>query len=107
MQNDKEHYHYKYGQCERCGTNIEKCGPLTIVEYWENEYGNSTSYLWVCDDCYTSRKQWCKNLFPESCDWCKKMMEEGDTYNACDFGEEYKDERSIICYSCYSDKKDA
>ena len=105
MNSEKEHYHYKYGQCEQCGTSIEKCGPLSLVEFWNNDYDNSSNYLYVCDDCYSSRKEWCKRLFPESCDWCNKVFEDEDTHESSGLGGEYTYKRDIICYSCYSDIK--
>ena len=102
MQTSVEHYHHKYGQCEQCGISIEECGPLTILEFWKEDFGNSLYYLHVCEGCYTSRSKWCKNLFPDSCDWCKKVIEEGDACEVSKLGNEYSNKRSIICYS---DKK--
>ena len=107
MQNKKEHYHYRNSQCEQCGTSIEKCGPLNNVEFWINDYDNSSDYLHICDNCYISRKEWDNNLFPESCDWCKKTFEGGDSNESSHLGGEYSDKRFIICDSCYSDKKNA
>ena len=60
-----EKYHFKFGQCEHCGNKVTEDQTLSAVDFTEEKNGKvSLSYLYICEDCFETRKQWCKNLLP-------------------------------------------
>src|SRR5262245_46646438 len=73
----------KYDHCEHCGKPMTEGELLSAVECWWLAHLNGhriPSYWLVCDDCYETRKQWCVDAFPESCERCGSKIEVGDHY---------------------------
>ena len=107
-------FHFKYGQCEQCGLKVDhKNATLQVVNFWTL---NSNSrripyYLYVCENCFKSRKTWCKNIFPEKCEICDQVIEFGDHHLEKEFNQIKEKITScgllpeekcrIICYDCY------
>ena len=71
----------KYDSCEHCLKTREEGELLSTVEYWQSEQWNGgkiPSYHLVCEDCFETRKQWCTDIFPDSCERCGAKIEVGD-----------------------------
>jgi len=104
-------FHFKYGQCENCGLATKEVGPLQVVNFWKEINSRLTPYyLYVCDNCFESRKAWCKNLFPDSCEKCNEIIEDGEHYlekvvnkdnkSIQSYGLTEDEKCKIICYEC-------
>lgn len=107
-------YHFKHGQCEQCGSKLDyKNVTLQVVNFWtlNSNSRRIPNYLYVCENCFKSRKTWCENIFPEKCEMCNQVIEYGDHYlekELNQMNEKIKffgllpDEKCrIICYDCY------
>ncbi len=104
-------FHFKYGQCENCGLKIRDGEFLQVIYFWQNRNSRLIpSYLYVCENCFKSRKIWCKNIFPENCEICNEIIEHDDCYLQKElnndgtsietYGIELNEECKIICFKC-------
>ncbi len=102
--------------CEQCGKNTDICGNLTAVNFWQfSEVTNARktiSYLYVCSICFKTRKDWCKNLFPEICEACFSPLPSGEYYLETELnangqsieihGLSLSEECRIVCNNCFN-----